>query len=243
MIKYSHKEGIIMKKKLLIILMLLFLTSCNQNTTKPTTNNSNQKNNNTPEKNIAIEKEETYIDNNPITLGIYMYYNSYTNRELLTEYKTNWQPHTDICSLEIYYTNEPNIPGSNQKKLWNTYFNNYKNINNYRIGYLIEFETQNEETIEKYILSPNDTPDIYKYIQLYLYDDIHQQDDTWYSHITTNEYTNNNILTSIKLTGGDQINEITSNITLTAFTYDEDDFDENNKYRGISKSNITIKRS
>ena len=39
------------------------------------------------------------------------------------------------------------------------------------------------------------------------------------------------------------IDEITSDISLTAFTYDDDDFDENGEYRGISKQTVIIKRS
>ena len=37
--------------------------------------------------------------------------------------------------------------------------------------------------------------------------------------------------------------EASSDIILTAFTYDNDDFDENNNYRGNSKTTITIKRN
>ena len=39
----------------------------------------------------------------------------------------------------------------------------------------------------------------------------------------------------------DEIDEVES-ITLTAFTYDEDDFDKENNYRGNSKYTINIKR-
>ena len=231
-------------KKILIILTVILLTGC---TKENKINIENDKDNNetqiTEKENIEEPKEETYIDTNPIKPGIYMYYGTQTDRKLLTEYTTPWSLNVDLCSLEIYYTNEENIPGTNQKKLWNTYKNNYESIENYRIGYNISFDTQNNGTINKNILSPKDTNEIYNYMQIYLYDDINQQDGAWYSHITEEEYTNNNILTSIKLTGSTQTNEITSDITLTVFTYDEDDFDENNQYRGNSKSIITIKRS
>ena len=78
---------------------------------------------------------------------------------------------------------------------------------------------------------------------IYLYDDIHQEDGAWYSHVTEEEFNENTILTSIKLTGSTLTNDINSDITLTVFTYDEDDFDESNNYRGISKDTIIIKRS
>lgn len=231
-----------MKKIIIILLTTLLLIGCSNQHNKSNITNQNNKKQEIIENNKESEIKETYIDNNPITPGIYMYYNSYTDRKLLTEYTTTWNLNKDLCSLEIYYTNEPNIPGTNQKKLWNNYINNYENIDNYRIGYNIKFETKTE-TINKNILSPKDTDEIYKYMQIYLYDDIHQKDGAWYSHITEEEFTTDSILSSIKLTGSTLTNEITSNITLTVFTYDEDDFDENNQYRGKSKSTITIKRS
>lgn len=221
-----------MKKIIIILITLLIVTGCNAKQTE-TTKKETEK---TPE-----EIKEDYIDNNPIKLGLYLYTNSYTTRKLLTEYSTDWIEGTDLCSLEIYYTTAESIPGTNQKKLWNTYYSYYQNIDNYRIGYHIEFNTKNNQ-ISKNILSPQDTEEIFDYIQLYLYDDINQEDGAWYSHVTNEQYNKNNILTSIKLTGSSKTNEITSNIILTAFTYDDDDFDENNNYRGNSKATITIKR-
>ena len=227
-----------MKKILIITCLLLTLTSCSYKT-QPINKKDNKKN---ITSNVKEEIKDTYIDNNPITLGIYMYTNSSTPRYKTNEYKNNWELNVDICSLEIFYTNEDQIPGTNFKNLWNNYYQNYTDINSYKIGYLIEFNTANEGKIKKYIKSPQDTDSIYKYIQLYLYDDIHQ-DGGWYSHITENEYNNDSILTSIKLTGSTYIDEITSDISLTAFTYDDDDFDENGEYRGISKQTVIIKRS
>ena len=50
------------------------------------------------------------------------------------------------------------------------------------------------------------------------------------------------IITSIKIYAVEGIDDV-EEITLTAFTYDnQDDFDDNNNYRGNSKYTITIKR-
>lgn len=53
------------------------------------------------------------------------------------------------------------------------------------------------------------------YIEVYLYDDVHQPDGTWYSHLT--EYTTNGdtVISSVKLTAGDKIDSV-SQISLTA---------------------------
>ena len=227
-----------MKKKIIILLcLLLLITGCNKKEISSKEKEPDLKN----LVETKEEKKEEYVDNNPIKLGIYMYYNSYTDRKKLNEYTTNWALNVDLCSLEIFYTTEESISPTNIKTLWNNYKDNYENVDNYKIGYNISFDTKNEGHINKTILNPNDAWNVYNYMQLYLYDDIHQ-DGGWYSHVTEEEYNDNTILTSIKLTGSTLTDEITSDITLTAFTYDEDDFDKENNYRGISKDTIIIKR-
>lgn len=193
-------------------------------------------------KEVKVEKEtndyiDPYIDNNPIILGLYQ--NNNNSRKLLTNFKSPLTIYTDIISLEVYYTNEESFIG-NQKELWTKYKNNYKDIEKYKIGYNIKFETTKEK-IDKNILSPKDVESIFNYIQIYLYDDINQE-VSYYSHITESEVTDKTILSSIKLTASIYINEIISPITITAFTYDEDDFDEKNNYRGKSSYKVIINK-
>jgi len=183
-----------------------------------------------------------YIDNNPIKLGLYKYHGRYTDRELITEFSAPWQYHTDISSFEVYFTNESTIPGSNQIEQIDTYKTNYENIENYRIGYIINFLT-NEKEIHKTILSPKDSEDFFEYLEIYLYDDYHRTPGVWYSHTTEEEFNENTLLTSIKLTAGVNVSQIISDITLTAFTYDSNDFDNYGNYKGISKYTIIVKKS
>lgn len=84
-------------------------------------------------------------------------------------------------------------------------------------------------------------PDIYrygKYIYVYLYDDVNAPDGI-YSHLESME--DNTILSSVKIFATYDIDDV-DYITLTAFTYDDDDFDKDNNYRGKSKYTIDIKR-
>ena len=188
-----------------------------------------------------IENIPEYIDDNPIKLGLYKNYRNGSNRKLITEYTASWEYHTDISSFEVYYTQEGEISSGNQIKTFDLYKNNYDNINDYRIGYIIEFEI-NDININKTIISPKDTEEFYDYLEIYLYDDYHRAGG-WYSHTTEEEFNENTLLTSIKLTAGKKITEITSDITVTAFTYDNDDFDEQGSYKGISKYQIIVKNS
>lgn len=187
---------------------------------------------------IKVETGE-YIDNNPIKLGLYKYYGKNKERELIKEYSTNWQYHKDISSFEVYYTTNDYITGENQINTFDIYKNNYNNIDNYRIGYIINFLTTSKE-INQTILSPKDTNNFFEYLEIYLYDDYHRTGG-WYSHTTEEEFNENTLLTSIKLTAGKFINEINSDITVTAFTYDNDDFSKEGQYKGISKYSIIIK--
>ncbi len=202
-------------------------------------------------KNIPVEEpkeeikdeieEEKYVDDNKIVLGLYKNYHNGKNRTLIKEYASTWSYHNDISSFEVYYTNEEEISSKNQIALFDEYKDNYLNPLNYKIGYYISFDTL-EKSIQKTILSPKDTEDFFEFLEIYLYDDYHRSGG-WYSHTTEEEYNSETLLTSIKLTAGVNVQDIISDITLMAFTYDEDDFDENNNYRGVSKYTITIKNN
>lgn len=196
-----------------------------------------------PEEEVPKEVEEidSYVDDNKIVLGLYKNYRNGKNRMLIKEYESTWSYHNDISSFEVYYTNEEEISNKNQIQLFDEYKDNYSNPLNYKIGYYISFDTYNEH-IQKTILRPKDSEDFFKYLEIYLYDDYHRSGG-WYSHTTDEEYNEETLLTSIKLTAGVQVNDIISDITLMAFTYDADDFDENNNYRGVSKYTITIKNN
>lgn len=174
-----------------------------------------------------------------IPVGLYKNYRNGKERELINEYIALWEYHKDISSFEVYYTNEALISSKNQIKLFDEYRNIYENIEDYKIGYFISFELDHKN-IEKIITSPKDTESFYDYLEIYLYDDYHR-DGGWYSHTTEEEFNKETLLTSIKLTSGKQISEITSDITLTAFLYKEDD-DLNEDLINENSYTITVKR-
>lgn len=189
-----------------------------------------------------LEETNEYTDNNPIKVGLYKYYGRNNNRKLITEYTDNWTYHQDISSFEVFYTNELEITGNYIQDTFPEYANNYTNIDNYKIGYIISFMT-NDNEINKTIISPKDTEEFFDYLEIYLYDDYHIQKGVWYSHTTEEQFNEETLLTSIKLTAGKNISEITSDIKVTVFTYDYDDFDEFNNYRGNSKYTIVVKKT
>lgn len=223
-------------KKLLIICFIFLFCGCfekKENVSLTTTT-------------TTTTTKPSYIDDNPIKLGFYLYTNSYTDRNLINNYEKIWESDTDIGSFEVFFTNEKNIPGSTFQTLWMNYFNLYSNIDKYRIGYHIKFSTSDGNNIDQNILRPSDADNFFSYLQIYMYDDVHQEIGKWYSHVTNDEFNSNTLLSSIKLTNSITTDKINSDIELSVFTYDDyddfDDFNVNNYYRGNSIYKINIKR-
>ena len=215
-------------KKIFILFLIIFLCGCENNNIKNEKINNNERK--LEKENIEIE--DNYVDNNPITVGIYL------DTILISEYEFTQQNLKDIGVFTTFFTNDEYLENSN-KYTWLKYYNNYsEDISKYKIGYNIYFE-DNGTIYNKNVLGPEAIFDFNPYIFIYLYDDINQLDGTWYSHVEENEVNENTIFSSIKLF---QVsNNFSSPIKLTAFTYDsDDDFDEQGNYRGKSKYTITL---
>lgn len=217
-----------MKKIFITLIIILLITGCNKKENNLDTNINNEN---------KEEKQEidtpVYKDDNPIKLGLYV------DENLISNYTTDKINGKDIGVFNVYYTKQDKLENNNVKYNWNKYYNEYENIDKYKIGYIISFTVDNK-TYKEQILDPNSTFIFSPYIYIYLYDDINQPDGSWYSHILPEEVTDNTIYSSIKLFKADNISNITSPITLSVFTYDEDDFDSNNNYVGSSIYTITI---
>lgn len=215
-------------KKIIIFLIIMTITGCNKNSTEKKEKIIED---NEIEKIVEPVVEKTI----PTSLGLYNLNNGI--RTIVTEYECNFPQYQDLVSLEVYFTKDNTLASNTQKILWNQYYEAYKDIPNLKIGYQIKFTTDEGE-VNKTITNLEDVESISDYIQIYLYDDIHQESG-WYSHVTKEDMKEETIFTSIKLTGSTKIDNVSSPVTLTVFSYQKDEkvyFDENNSYQ------ITIKR-
>ena len=218
-----------MKKNILIIcIIVLLLAGCTEKKKEVSVKSKEI----TP-KEIVPEKEE-YIDTNPIKLSLYV------DKKKVSEYVSSMPLYKDIVSLECYFTEDDNIKAGKFKEVFNDYYNKYQNISEYKIGYYIKFNTKDKE-ISKYIYRPSDVEEFFDYIQIYLYDDVHQEDG-FYDHISNEEYNDKTLLTSIKLTGSTYIDKVNSDVEVTVFTYKASDINSNKEYIGNSKYKVLIKR-
>ncbi|MBQ9072109.1 MAG: hypothetical protein IJY25_03020 [Bacilli bacterium] len=213
-----------MKKKIFIIMILLLLTGCSQQ--------DNIDNNISEQIEKVEEVKNEYVDDNPITIGIYE-----KDINLVKEIELIKESGREII-LSFYYTNKENLENNKQKENWYKYFSEYNNIDDYKIGFNFSFYV-GETKIEKTILKP-ETFAFGPYFYIYIYDDINQPENTFYSHLEETDINENTIFSSIKIFLVEPSN-ITSPIKFTVFTYDGmDDFDENNNYRGNSKYEINV---
>lgn len=216
------------KIQVLLLLGFLILTGCSSKKEEVKVKEKEVK----PQEQEIIE-EEKYIDDNPITVGLYEEYST-----LVKEYYTEKTSLKDLF-FSTFYTNDEYIVQGYVKNRFINYFNNYENYDKYKIGYTISFYV-GDEYISKTITEITDEYVFNPYFYVYLYDDVNHEIGAWYSHLTKDDVQDYNIFTSIKLYLV-EIDKVTSPITLTAFTYDsEDDFDDDGNYRGNSKYTITI---
>lgn len=222
-----------MKKIILILTLITVLTGCQSNNSNLTneTKNENSISNEVIE---DIPKEPPYVDNNNVKVSLY------NGKKKATSYSITLTGKQDIGVFDVYYTDIDKVNSTNTKTNYLKYFNDYENIENHKNGFYITFEADGKK-MESLILDASDTYNLQPYLYVYLYDDINQAPNSYYSHLKKSDMNESTIISSIKLYLAYEVEKITSPITLTVFTYDtEDDFTEDNLYRGNSSYTIEI---
>lgn len=216
-------------KKVGILFLCFLLCACN-------TNEIEEK---TVEQKVVDVTPTPYVDNNPMKVGLYLRENG--QRKKYETYENVWQNSVDIAVFSLFTTDEDTISGGNIKNVFNSYWNTYEHADEYKIGYQITYTLADQTTINRTILKPEDVEDLHGTLHIYVYDDVHQPDGAWYSHLETLE--ENSLMTSIKLTGAEGSDQIVSDLVLKGFTYhDENDFDSQGYYRGHSVFETVVKR-
>ena len=216
-------------KKIILVIIILFTVGCSL--PKSSEQERIEKEINNPPTPTPEPTPTPYIDDNPIMVGLYK------DGKLVKTYNKKFKNQTDIAIFNIVFTNDEKLPNKKFKTLWKEYYNKYENIDDYKIGFELSVDI-NGETQTNLLLNPKNQHKIYPYLYAYTYDDIHNSG--YYSHVTMDTLKDNTIFSSIKLYLHNKTNEITSPITLTVFTYNDDDDFLDGHYRGNSKYTITI---
>ena len=178
----------------------------------------------------------------PDTVGIYIPAEDGTAaRKRITSFSSKRTAKKDIDCFEILASHDDLRPGYSFKGIWNEAWNAHENGKNTKIGLVLTLSLKNGEVITKQILNPGDSQSFYEYLEVYLYDDIHQTG--WYSHLEDKDMKEETIITSVKLTSGTKIGEV-GDITLTVFLYSGSDcFDAQGDYIGRVSETIVIKEA
>ena len=227
-----------MKKIMYLVLILIFIVGCNK---KEVYINQDIKETKIEEKQEQDDIEEKYVDDNPVKIAFYHGSNGIYKR--IDNFSSKPESMKEIGIFSIVLSDEEEIKGSSIKNLYKEKIENNPEYSNYKIGFNIKFTLENGTTINENILRPllYANYGFCHYLYAWIYDDVNA--NGWHSHLEEDEFNDNTIMSSIKLMWGPTSNEINSDIELTVFTYDSDDFDEFGNYRGISKFTTIIERS
>lgn len=226
-----------MKKIMLLISLFFLLVGCSINNQDK--NETNKEENLVQNKKEIKEEKEEYQDLNPILIALYKKESGVYKRQ--DRFYSQLEPIKDIATFSIILDNQENISG-NYKELYKNHSSSYENFTNYKIGYNISFTLKDGKVFNENILKPKDVFDysFSDYLYIWLYDDINNTG--WYSHLEADDYNETTVMSSIKLMSTSLSKEIITPIKLTVFTYDFDDFDLDNNYRGVSKFTTLIER-
>ena len=216
-----------MKKLLLVLIVLLIVCGC--------TKKEEVKEKPKEEKKEIVEKD-TYKDENKTPIGIYKVQGNTLTK--LTKINVTPVVEQDMGVFQIYPSNEDNL--TIDKGFGLAFYDEWNKYNNIKLGFNIKFSLADGRNISYNIFSPENTFDQWEYLMTYLYDDYNNFGKGFYSHIEKEQFTENTLMTSIKIQSSYSVDQINSKISLTVFTYDtEDDFD-NNEYRGSSSYTMDI---
>ena len=228
-----------MKKKIIVLGLMVALVivqmGCSSNAVK-----SKQT---TTETTIAETTTQDTSEPNPI--GLYLKHRELGTYELITEYKGDWVIGKDIKAFEAFASNEALISGDTYGNLWKARWNDHPDVAISKIGYRIDIVLKDGGTITRMMTRPSDTVgDFNDYVEVWIYDDIYNLGASWYSHLTEADFSDSSLMTSIKLTAAEKIDDV-SEIKLTAFIYDSaNDFNqETGEYTGQNYYQISILRA
>lgn len=224
---------IFMKKIMFLVLSLtILLCGCEKV-------NKREKKEKVSQQKEIVETIPEYQDLNHTPIAFYQLKGN--TLEKVTSITGNFNSMDVLGLLQVYPSNEQTISLTHNfgTSFYNTW-QNYNSLNHLKIGFFLNIPIQGKDSIPYTILYPSQTMDHWEYFMVYLYDDYTNRGKSFYSHIKTNEYTDNTLFTAFKLQCGGSCLEIAFPVSLTVFTYDSEDDLIDGIYRGNSSYTIPI---
>ncbi len=134
----------------------------------------------------------------------------------LREFVSPWTAGVDIGCFDILLSGEAALIGDDYKTLWQDTAEG-AGLTEAKIYLALEYTLTNGEKVTFDIsdYSGAEKAIAAGYVEIYLYDDVHQVDGMWYSHLTADTTGDDTVVSSVKVTAGEKVGEVDS-ITLTA---------------------------
>lgn len=181
----------------------------------------------------------------PDVIGIYTRSSS---RTLMDEFEGKWKRGKDIYIFDVYATQKELLEKNSHKALFEDYWFAFPKADEYKIGYCVKFTLDTGVTHKLMIRLPKDCPKdpeafFYPYVEIYVYDNINLRSGVKFYHLEEKTTYPHTLMTSIKLTPGVRIDEVTE-IELTTFIYkNNNDFDVvSGDYIGNASYTIPVRR-
>ena len=211
-----------MKKLLLLTLTLsLFLTSCSlfrsqrieapvddvQTTAADTTFTEE-----TTEAETTQEETTKNEEPLPCLIGFYDDLQNNGTYTRLTEWHEPWIKGKDIAVFDVIPSTEESLYSASYKRLWKEESAKVKENELVKPSFVLEYTLLDGTTRSVEISSYEDSEMITDegYLEVYLYDDIHQEDGVWYYHLTKDTTDESTVISSFKLTAGENIESVSS---------------------------------
>lgn len=182
----------------------------------------------------------------PDVIGIYTRGSS---RTLIEDFEGKWKRGKDIYIFDVYATQKELLERNSHKALFEDYWFAFPKADDYKIGYCVKFTLDTGVTHKLMIRLPKDCPKdpsafFYPYVEIYVYDNINLRPGVKFYHLEEKTTYPHTLMTSIKLTPGVKIDEVTE-IELTTFIYkDNNDFDVvTGDYIGDVSYTIPVRRA
>ncbi len=152
-------------------------------------------------------------------VGIYFDMERNGNYTRLTEWRAPWYAGKDIAVFDIIPSDDELLVGYPYKELWLEEAEKSWGAATVRHRFELSYTLRDgtEKTLS--VSSPTEAEAVGAegYVEVYIYDDIHQDGDVWYSHLTEADLTESTVFSSIKLTAGANIAEV-EKIVLHAYS-------------------------
>lgn len=154
--------------------------------------------------------ETAQAPGDPAPIGFYDDINDDGTFTRLDTYTAPWIAGSDIAVFDVIPSTAPSIRADSYKQMWQEEAAKVSPDGLVRAHFTLRYTRSDGKEIVCPINTPYDAEAMnVGFVEIYLYDDVHQADGAWYSHVTEADMTDETVFSSIKITAGAKIDYVT----------------------------------